>query len=824
MHVRNLFTRGKNIGHSPVSQGQPSLEMLEGRLLLDAGPALAVPDLITLDEDVAGTVIPAIVLTDAGDDAVEMTLSAGHGTLTLGDTTGLTFVNNGGGNGLASMTFEGLPADINAAVASMSYQGAADYNGTDTIAVSATGQSEGEGTLSPATLNDNRSAISIWSVPLTDPPVAPIESVISVTTDSPVMETLMLGNIDPFVPAPVEGGGVALAAAMRQALVPGEGSFYGLVATSWNADDTSEPFLVQALPSVGSELTAHAEAKVDFDFHLATTFTYTLSIRIFNPVIIAAITPPMQTTVILPGTDSPADLVPIPDVDPLPEEFYYEFDGLLAEGDYSLTVTNILEVATTMPMPLASLGAYDVTFTLTQDGPDPIGGGGGDPVVWTLEDAIDVIVIPVNDVPEITSVSITPDTINEGQSVTLAGQFADPDVGDAYSVTIDWGDGQGDTVIPAVGGRDFTATHPYLDNDPGAITVTVSDAESASAPASVAASVINVAPVVDAINGPALAVPGQTLAFGADFTDVGTLDTHTVEWTVTDPAGVATTLTTDTLQLTPDQVGDYTVSVTVTDNDGDSDTAAQEVTVQNIVVAPDPLGTGQTVLFVGGSDRRDKIDFWAGCAPDTIIVTIKDKDLDTCFIQLIATPIDRIVAFGLGGDDDIKVHRSVGDIPAELYGGQGDDKLRGGQGNDVLVGGAGDDMLAGKNGRDLLIGGDGQDKVVGDNQDDILIGGIYIDQMNRAATAAVMAQWTRTDLDYAQRVADLSSGPGGLNATTVFDDGVRDRLAGRRGLDWILGNSTEDRIHLGDGEILTETPDFLTDLEIEFITVDDVIL
>ena len=93
----------------------------------------------------------------------------------------------------------------------------------------------------------------------------------------------------------------------------------------------------------------------------------------------------------------------------------------------------------------------------------------------------------------------------------------------------------------------------------------------------------------------------------------------------------------------------------------------------------------------------------------------------------------RIVVFGGDGRDHIKVHNSVGQIPAELFGGSGNDRLRGGNGHDVLVGGEGDDRLYGTDGRDLMIGGLGADQIFGDDDDDILIGGVYIDAMNRQA-------------------------------------------------------------------------------------------
>jgi Ca2+-binding RTX toxin-like protein len=265
------------------------------------------------------------------------------------------------------------------------------------------------------------------------------------------------------------------------------------------------------------------------------------------------------------------------------------------------------------------------------------------------------------------------------------------------------------------------------------------------------------------------------------------------------------------LTFTPDRLGTYTVTFTVTDDDGGVATTALEVVVDIAVVGTDPDLPGVRTLFVGGSDGRDKIDVKAGDEPGWIKVKINEKDFKIKIEEEFAPTIDRIVVYGRGGNDYIKVHKSVGAIPAELYGGDGDDKLGGGQGHDVLVGGDGDDLLAGKDGRDLLIGGLGKDKIVGDGGDDILIGGVYVEATNRVALNAVMAEWTRFDLDYDGRIANLQGNGGtGLNGgflvndTTVFDDAVKDKLSGKKGLDWFMAKADDDKLDMHDDEQLTE--------------------
>jgi large repetitive protein len=63
-------------------------------------------------------------IPQSSDQALLVTLSVEHGTLTLSDTTGLTF-SVGDGSGDATLVFSGSLDDVNAALATLSYQGSA---------------------------------------------------------------------------------------------------------------------------------------------------------------------------------------------------------------------------------------------------------------------------------------------------------------------------------------------------------------------------------------------------------------------------------------------------------------------------------------------------------------------------------------------------------------------------------------------------------------------------------------------------------------------------------------------------------------------------
>jgi hypothetical protein len=81
---------------------------------------------------------------------------------------------------------------------------------------------------------------------------------------------------------------------------------------------------------------------------------------------------------------------------------------------------------------------------------------------------------------------------------------------------------------------------------------------------------------------------------------------------------------------------------------------------------------------------------------------------------------DRVIVKALGGNDTVT---NTTDVPAELFGGAGDDQLTGGSGRDVLRGEAGNDVLKGGDGDDNLYGGSGYDKLYGEAGNDGLFAG-----------------------------------------------------------------------------------------------------
>ena len=74
---------------------------------------------------------------------------------------------------------------------------------------------------------------------------------------------------------------------------------------------------------------------------------------------------------------------------------------------------------------------------------------------------------------------------------------------------------------------------------------------------------------------------------------------------------------------------------------------------------------------------------------------------------------DRLTINALAGDDVVEASSLTADaIQLTANGGDGDDVLIGGDGNDILNGNAGDDVLIGGPGNDVLDGGDGQNVII----------------------------------------------------------------------------------------------------------------
>ena len=230
---------------------------------------------------------------------------------------------------------------------------------------------------------------------------------------------------------------------------------------------------------------------------------------------------------------------------------------------------------------------YTVNVTVTDDD------GGTD----TASDTITVNNLD----PEITFFDIVETSIDENGIATLQLSFTDVGSLDTHTVDIDWGDGTTETVNLSLGQTTLTIQHQYLDDDPSGtlsdvytVNVTVTDDDGGTDTASDTITVNNLDPEINFFDIVETSIDENGIAtLQLSFTDVGSLDTHTVDidWGdgTTETVNLSLGQTTLTIQhqyLDDDPSGTlsdvYTVNVTVTDDDGGTDTASDTITVNNL--------------------------------------------------------------------------------------------------------------------------------------------------------------------------------------------------------------------------------------------------
>nr|WP_322714928.1 Calx-beta domain-containing protein [Nostoc sp. ChiSLP03a]MDZ8216167.1 Calx-beta domain-containing protein [Nostoc sp. ChiSLP03a] len=181
---------------------------------------------------------------------------------------------------------------------------------------------------------------------------------------------------------------------------------------------------------------------------------------------------------------------------------------------------------------------------------------------------IDTLTVTVNNLaPTITQLTGTTE-VAEGTPANFTATAIDPG-NDTLTYTWNFGDGSN-----PVQGKD--ATHTFLDNGIYTVSLTVSDSDGASTTQTLSTKVNNVAASVNA-GADQTMYQNEPVIFDGQFSDYGILDTHTIEWNFGDGNTVTGVLNPNhiyTLQ------GEYTVTLTITDNSGAVSKDTMTVTVK----------------------------------------------------------------------------------------------------------------------------------------------------------------------------------------------------------------------------------------------------
>lgn len=141
------------------------------------------------------------------------------------------------------------------------------------------------------------------------------------------------------------------------------------------------------------------------------------------------------------------------------------------------------------------------------------------------------------------------------------------------------------------------------------------------------------------------------------------------------------------------------------------------------------------------------------------------------------------VVLGTSGDDTFNAN-AAGNRVDYVWGGAGNDDIRGGEGDDVLLGGTGNDHITGGAGVDTLTGGDGNDRFYFAVSGDLFAGGQAVDSIDGGAgtntlvladsTLGVQSSFDITATSSWSRITNVSrieaEGPYGAQFNLVLSD------------------------------------------------------
>jgi hypothetical protein len=277
-----------------------------------------------------------------------------------------------------------------------------------------------------------------------------------------------------------------------------------------------------------------------------------------------------------------------------------------------------------------------------------------------------VIVNNVN--PSVTAGSAT--TLDAGQTLIRSGSFTDPGA-DTWTATIDYGDGSGVQPLALTPSKSFTLNHTYGQTGTFAVTVHVTDDDTGVGTASFQTTVNNVKPTLT-VHGNQTVVaekaftlspiatftdanfsPNQTYAYAINWGDGTNIDNGTATITTPGSPGVFTQgLISGSHTFLRE--GTYTITVTITDKDGGTDTqtfAIHAAPPGLLAVANDTGGVPIVHVYNVDGTKRFDIKAYDFSFTGGVRVAVGDVDGDL-------TP-DIITAAGPGAGPHVQVFSGI---------------------------------------------------------------------------------------------------------------------------------------------------------------------
>jgi hypothetical protein len=172
-------------------------------------------------------------------------------------------------------------------------------------------------------------------------------------------------------------------------------------------------------------------------------------------------------------------------------------------------------------------------------------------------------------------------TLSEGVALSRVASFTDEDASTSWTATVNYGDGSASAPLALAANKTFTLEHLF---EPGSyvVSVFVTDDAGAIGAGSFRVTVTNVAPTVN-LGGTVDLAFDSTLHRSGTFSDPGTTETYWATVNYGDGSGGLVLVLTGksfTLDHAYGTAGTYTVTVAVTDSEGDTGSASLTVNVR----------------------------------------------------------------------------------------------------------------------------------------------------------------------------------------------------------------------------------------------------